>query len=95
VVCRVDDGILEAARVLEVQVQLARFRMVGLQGAGTNVRLELVEAVGNNLWIVVNKYYCWDRDNGILGTAERIGKGLSKLLRRVTRAEGAQGVMRK
>jgi hypothetical protein len=74
VVGRVDDGVLEAARVLEVQVQLAGFGMVGLQGAGTNVRLELVEAIGDDLWIFVSKNYCWDYGNGILGRAKGVGK---------------------
>lgn len=49
VVGGVDDGVLEAARVLEVQVQLAVLGAVGRGGARADVGLELVEAVSNNL----------------------------------------------
>lgn len=45
----VDNGVLEAARVLQVQVELAVLGAVGRHGAGTDVRLELIEAVSNDL----------------------------------------------
>lgn len=45
----VDDGVLEAARVLEVEVELAVFGVVGGGGARADVGLELVEAVGYDL----------------------------------------------
>jgi hypothetical protein len=43
------DRVLEATRVLEVEVQLAGARVVCLSGAGADVGLELVEAVGDDL----------------------------------------------
>lgn len=57
VVGRVDDGVLEAARVLEVEVQLAVLGVVGGLGARADVGLELVEAVGDDLGVIVNIYY--------------------------------------
>jgi hypothetical protein len=50
VVGGVDNGVLEAAGVLEVEVQLAVLGLVGRGNAGANVRLELIEAVSNDLW---------------------------------------------
>jgi hypothetical protein len=50
VVGRVHNGVLEAAGVLEVQVQLAVLGLVGRGDTGANVRLELIEAVSNDLW---------------------------------------------
>lgn len=44
-----DDGVLEAAGVLEVQVKLAGAGVVLLADVGTNVGLELVETVGDDL----------------------------------------------
>jgi hypothetical protein len=52
VVGRVHNGVLEAAGVLEVQVQLAVLGLVGRGDAGADVRLELIEAVSNDLWNV-------------------------------------------
>lgn len=43
-------GVLEATRVLEVEVQLAVFGAVGGSRAGPDVGLEFVEAVGYHLW---------------------------------------------
>lgn len=43
------DGVLETAWVLEVEVELAVFAAVGGDGAGADVGLELVEAVGDDL----------------------------------------------
>jgi hypothetical protein len=50
VVGRVHNGVLEAAGVLEVQVQLAVLGLVGRGDTGADVRLELIEAVSNDLW---------------------------------------------
>jgi hypothetical protein len=50
VVSRVHDGVLEAARVLEVEVELAVLGAVGGDGAGTGVGLELIEAVSDDLF---------------------------------------------
>jgi hypothetical protein len=58
VVCSIYDGVLETAGVLEVQVELASLGSVGLDGAGANVGLELVEAVGDDLGVVVNDQCC-------------------------------------
>ena len=49
VVGGVDDGVLEASRVLQVEVKLAVLGAVGGAGAGTDVGLKGVEAVGYNL----------------------------------------------
>jgi hypothetical protein len=49
VVGGVHDGVLEAARVLEIEVELAVLGAVGGDGAGTGVRLELIEAVSDDL----------------------------------------------
>jgi hypothetical protein len=49
VVRAVDDGELEAARVLEVQVQLAVLGLVGRVVAGSDVGLETVETEGDDL----------------------------------------------
>jgi hypothetical protein len=52
VVGGVDNGVLEAAGVHEVEVQLAVLGLVGCDGAGSNVRLELIEAISNHLsWL--------------------------------------------
>jgi hypothetical protein len=55
VVGGVHDGVLEAAGVNEVQVELAVLGLVGGVGAGADVRLELIEAVGNDLLVCVSK----------------------------------------
>lgn len=47
------DGVLEAAGVLEVQVELTGARVVLGGDSGTDVGLELVEAVGNDLVVIV------------------------------------------
>ena len=47
------DGVLEAARVLEVQVQLAGARVLLGGDAGADVGLELIEAVGDDLVVIV------------------------------------------
>lgn len=49
VVCCVDDGVLEATGILEVQVQLAVLAAVGGHSAGARVGLERIEAVSNDL----------------------------------------------
>jgi hypothetical protein len=49
VVGAVDNGELEAARVLEVQVQLAVLGVVADDGAGSDVGLEAIKAEGDNL----------------------------------------------
>ena len=49
VVRRLDHGELKATGVLEVQVDLAVLAAVRLRRAGPNVRLETVEAKGNDL----------------------------------------------
>lgn len=51
VVGSIYDGVLEATGILQVQVELAVLGVVGGLGAGTNVCLELVETVGNDLYI--------------------------------------------
>ena len=51
VVRGVNDGVLEATRILEVEVQLALLGVVGLLGPGADVGLELVEAVGDDLFL--------------------------------------------
>ena len=45
-----DNGVLETAGVLEVQVQLAVLGAVGGRSAGADIGLEGVEAVGYNLF---------------------------------------------
>jgi hypothetical protein len=52
VVGGVDNGILEATRVLQVQVELAVLGVVGGLSARANVGLELVETVGDDLFTV-------------------------------------------
>ena len=52
VVGRVDNGVLETAGVLEVQVELAVLGAVCGGGAGADVGLELIEAVGNDLRVM-------------------------------------------
>jgi hypothetical protein len=49
VVSGVYDSVLEASRILKVEVELAVLGVVGGFGAGADVRLELVEAVGDDL----------------------------------------------
>jgi hypothetical protein len=49
VVRAVHNGELEAARVLEVQVELAVLGLLGRVVAGSDVGLELVEAEGDDL----------------------------------------------
>jgi hypothetical protein len=57
VVGSIHDGVLETARVLEVEVQLAVFGAVGGGRARADVCLELVEAVSDDLrvceWVVL------------------------------------------
>jgi hypothetical protein len=55
VVGGVDDGVLEAAGVHEVEVQLAVLGLVGGVGAGADVGLELIEAISNDLLGCVSK----------------------------------------
>lgn len=55
VVGAVDDGELEAARVAEVQVELAVLGLGGGVVTGADVGLELVEAERDNLGLFVNK----------------------------------------
>jgi hypothetical protein len=50
VVGGVDNGVLEAARVLEVQVELAVLGAVGGDGTRADVGLERIEAISNDLW---------------------------------------------
>ena len=45
----VDNGVLEAAGVLEVQVKLAVLGLLRRGDVGANVRLELIEAISNDL----------------------------------------------
>jgi hypothetical protein len=49
VVGSVEDGVLEATGVLEVQVELAVLAAVGRDGAGADVGLELIEAISDDL----------------------------------------------
>jgi hypothetical protein len=49
VVGGVDNGVLEATGVLEVQVELAVLAAVGWDGTRAGVRLELIEAISDNL----------------------------------------------
>lgn len=49
-----DDGELEAAGVLEVEVQLAVLGLVRRRGAGARVHLEGVEAEGDDLLSLVS-----------------------------------------
>lgn len=49
VICGGDDGILEAARVVEGQVKLAVLAVVGWGGVRADVSLERVEAVCDDL----------------------------------------------
>jgi hypothetical protein len=51
VVGRFDDGVLEAARVLQVQVEGAVLGLLRGGAARADVGLELVEAVGDDLVI--------------------------------------------
>ena len=85
----VDDGVLEAAGVLEVQVQLAGLGAVGLHGAGADVGLEFVEAVGDNLRVVVNNQRGRGHGNCVFGRAD----GLAEVLvyRSVRALGGWQG----
>jgi hypothetical protein len=76
VVGSVDDGVLEAAGVLEVQVQLAGLGSFGSCGAGADVRLELVEAVGDDLGIIVNIQCCGGHGNCVFGRANRFSEVL-------------------
>lgn len=55
VVGSIENGVLETTGVLQVQVQLAVLAAVGRDGAGADVRLELIEAVSNDLLSVVSK----------------------------------------
>jgi hypothetical protein len=48
VVGRVHNSILEAAGVLQLQVELAVLGVIRLRRSGTDVGLELVEAVGDD-----------------------------------------------
>jgi hypothetical protein len=52
VVGSIHNGVLETTRVREVQVQLAVLGFIRGFGAGANVRLELVEAIRNYLFVV-------------------------------------------
>lgn len=45
----INDCVLETTGVLEVQVDLAVLAAVGRDGSGTNVCLELVEAISDYL----------------------------------------------
>lgn len=49
VVSSVDNSVLEATGVDEVEVQLAVLGLVGSGEAGADVRLELIEAISNHL----------------------------------------------
>lgn len=49
VVGGVDNGVLEAAGVLEVQVELAVLGLLRRGDGRANVRLELIEAISNDL----------------------------------------------
>jgi hypothetical protein len=51
VVGGVYNCVLEASWVLKVEVQLAVLTAVGGGSAGADVRLELIEAVSNDLWL--------------------------------------------
>jgi hypothetical protein len=52
VVRAVDNGELEAAGILEIQVQLAVLGLLSWVIAWSDVSLELVETEGNDLWWV-------------------------------------------
>jgi hypothetical protein len=59
VVGSVNDGILEATGVLEVQVESAVLGLVGTRVAGTNEGLELIETIGDDLLTVINKVHLY------------------------------------
>lgn len=58
VVGGIDNGVLEAAGVLEVQVELAVLGLLRRGDAGANVRLELIEAISNDLCGSVRAWFC-------------------------------------
>jgi hypothetical protein len=53
------DGVLEAARVLEVQVELAGARVVLGGDTRADIGLELVEPIGDDLVNIVRNYFCY------------------------------------